>query len=260
MSISRQLLHRTSGEDWSTSEDRVGATKVSVVVPSHRRIKPLGEAVQSALAQTHENLDITIVLSAATDGVKAEAARLAQENDRVRVVTAPTPGIAIARNTGIRSSTGEWIAILDDDDVWYPDKLRTRECPRLDPSFSMAISLCTIASRKRPASPDCSKFSSCAVPSTRCAGSTASFRAPTNLQGRSGRSSAYSPEPVEKDRDRDAKINAIRRCERFPFLSVDPSRPRQAAQQTVHARPSATSDERQASQRRVKILITKGYF
>ncbi len=121
-----QLLHRTSGRDWSIWADRVKATKVSVVVPSHRRVKPLSEAVQSALAQTHENLDITIVLSSATDGVKAEAARLAQENDRVQVVTEATPGIAIARNTGIRASTGEWIAILDDDDVWYPDKLRTQ--------------------------------------------------------------------------------------------------------------------------------------
>jgi glycosyltransferase involved in cell wall biosynthesis len=121
-----QLLHRSSGEAWSIWEDRVRSTRVSVVVPSHRRIKPLNEAVQSALLQTHENLDITIVLSAATDDVKAEAGRLAQENGRVHVVTAPTAGLAIARNTGIRASTDEWIAILDDDDVWHPDKLRTQ--------------------------------------------------------------------------------------------------------------------------------------
>jgi glycosyltransferase involved in cell wall biosynthesis len=121
-----QLLNRISGEDWSIWEDRVRATKVSVVIPSHRRVKPLSEAVQSALAQTHENFDITIVLSAATDGAKAEAARLAQESERIHVVTEATPGIAIARNVGIRSSIGEWVAILDDDDVWYPDKLRTQ--------------------------------------------------------------------------------------------------------------------------------------
>ena len=121
-----QLLHRSSGGDWSVLEDRVRATRVSVVVPSHRRIKPLNEAVQSALAQTHDNIDITIVLSAATDEVKAEAGRLAQENGRVHVVPAPTAGLAIARNTGIQASSGEWIAILDDDDVWHPDKLRTQ--------------------------------------------------------------------------------------------------------------------------------------
>jgi glycosyltransferase involved in cell wall biosynthesis len=86
----------------------------------------LSEAVQSALSQTHDNLDITIVLSAATDEVKAEAGRLAQENGRVHVVTAPTAGLAVARNTGIGASSGEWIAILDDDDVWHPDKLRTQ--------------------------------------------------------------------------------------------------------------------------------------
>ena len=121
-----QLLHRASGEDWSIWEDRVRSTRVSVVVPSHRRIEPLSEAVQSALSQTHDNLDITIVLSAATDGVKAEAGRLARETGRVQVVTAPSAGLAIARNTGIRASTGEWIAILDDDDVWHPDKLRAQ--------------------------------------------------------------------------------------------------------------------------------------
>jgi glycosyltransferase involved in cell wall biosynthesis len=121
-----QLLHRASGEDWSIWEDRVRATRVSVVVPSHRRVKPLSEAVHSALAQTHDNLDVTIVLSAATDEVKAEAERLSRENDRVHVVAAPTAGLAIARNTGIRASSGEWIAILDDDDVWHLDKLRTQ--------------------------------------------------------------------------------------------------------------------------------------
>jgi glycosyltransferase involved in cell wall biosynthesis len=121
-----QLLHRASGEDWSIWEDRVRATRVSVVVPSHRRVKPLSEAVHSALAQTHDNLDITVVLSAATDEVKAEVERLSRENDRVHVVAAPTAGLAIARNTGIRASSGEWIAILDDDDVWHPDKLRTQ--------------------------------------------------------------------------------------------------------------------------------------
>jgi glycosyltransferase involved in cell wall biosynthesis len=121
-----QLLHRITGEDWSAWEDRVGATRVSVVVPSHRRIEPLREAVQSVLAQTHDNLDVTIVLSAPSDGVEAEAARLARGDDRIRVVTAPSPGISSARNAGIRQSAGEWIAILDDDDVWYPDKLRTQ--------------------------------------------------------------------------------------------------------------------------------------
>src|ERR1700722_14898118 len=121
-----QLLHRASGEDWSVWEDRVSSTRVSVVVPSHRRIKPLSEAVQSALWQTHDNLDITIVLSAATDGVTAEAERLAGEHSRVHVVTAPSAGLAIARNTGIQASTAEWIAILDDDDIWQPDKLRAQ--------------------------------------------------------------------------------------------------------------------------------------
>lgn len=126
ISANWQLLHRASGEDWSIWEDRVRSSRVSVVVPSHRRTKPLTEAVQSALCQTHDNLNVTIVLSAATDEVKGEAERLAQENSRVQVVTAPSAGLAIARNTGIRASTGEWIAILDDDDVWHPDKLRTQ--------------------------------------------------------------------------------------------------------------------------------------
>lgn len=120
------LLHRATGEAWDEWERRISATRVSVIVPTHRRVAPLTEAVQSALGQSHQNLDVTIVLSAATAEVKEEASRLQQVDSRVNVVLATSAGPSAARNTGAGASTGEWIAFLDDDDVWFPDKIRTQ--------------------------------------------------------------------------------------------------------------------------------------
>jgi glycosyltransferase involved in cell wall biosynthesis len=121
-----EILHRTTGEDWTTWESKISATKVSVIVPTHRRTGPLVQAVKSALGQTHQNLDVTIVLSSATTEVKHEAAQLQRANSRVNVVSAISAGPSGARNTGVSASKGEWVAFLDDDDLWFPDKIRTQ--------------------------------------------------------------------------------------------------------------------------------------
>lgn len=120
------LLHRTTGEAWDEWERRISGARVSVIVPTHRRVAPLTEAVQSALGQSHQNLDVTIVLSSAAADVKEEASRLQQVDSRVNVVSAESAGPSAARNAGVAASTGEWIAFLDDDDVWFPDKIRTQ--------------------------------------------------------------------------------------------------------------------------------------
>ena len=96
---------------------------VSVVIPTRSRPAWLKEAVESVLAQTMTDLEIIIVLNNATVEA-AEMARKLGANDRVKVVELPAVTVPAARNFGMAQARGEWIAFLDDDDVWLPQKLQ----------------------------------------------------------------------------------------------------------------------------------------
>ena len=95
---------------------------VSAVIPTRGRPDLLFCAVRSALRQTWRHLEVIVVL----DGHDAETeARLTVLPDsRLRILILPEPsGGSIARNAGVRAARGEWIAFLDDDDEWLPDKI-----------------------------------------------------------------------------------------------------------------------------------------
>jgi len=97
-------------------------SSVSAVIPSHKRPALLERAVKSALAQTLPPLEVVVVL----DGADSESeARLKAIGDgRIRVVSlSESRGGSEARNIGCRAAKGEWIALLDDDDEWFPVKL-----------------------------------------------------------------------------------------------------------------------------------------
>src|ERR1700761_8993743 len=96
--------------------------KVSAVIPTRNRPALVCRAVQSVLRQTHQDIEAVIVI----DGPDAEskAALEALGDPRVRVVAlAENVGGSEARNVGAREAHGEWIALLDDDDEWLPDKI-----------------------------------------------------------------------------------------------------------------------------------------
>src|SRR5213592_4830183 len=100
--------------------------EVSVVIPTHSRWDLLSTAaLPAALAQEAVVLEIVIVDDGSTDST---AERLAEITDtRVRVIRHERArGVAQARNAGIGAARGTWIALLDDDDLWAPDKLRTQ--------------------------------------------------------------------------------------------------------------------------------------
>lgn len=102
---------------------RRGTPVVSVVVPTHNRARLLRRAVDSVLRQTFRDFELVIADDASTDGTAEVAASF--RDVRVRVVHLPVnEGVAAARNAGIAASAGEFIALLDDDDEWLPDKLR----------------------------------------------------------------------------------------------------------------------------------------
>lgn len=92
---------------------------VSVVIPSYNYGRYVTEAIDCALAQTHRPLEVIVVDDGSTDDTRA---RLAPYLDRIRYVHQENRGLSAARNTGIRQARGEWIALLDADDLWHPRK------------------------------------------------------------------------------------------------------------------------------------------
>jgi len=97
-------------------------TLVSAVIPTRGRPEMLALAVRSALRQTWRFLEVIVVLDGPDAATEAYLASVA--DPRVRGVMLPEPaGGCAARNTGVRAARGEWIAFLDDDDEWMPDKI-----------------------------------------------------------------------------------------------------------------------------------------
>jgi len=95
---------------------------VSVVIPTRNRPAWLKVAVESVLAQTMTDFEIVITLNGATSETIEMAKRLAAD-PRVKVIETGVLTVPGARNSGMAAAQGEWIAFLDDDDIWLPRKL-----------------------------------------------------------------------------------------------------------------------------------------
>ena len=93
---------------------------VSTIIPAYNAERYLAEAVDSALAQTHPNCEVIVVDDGSTD---ATAEILAGYGDRIRVVRQKNAGTAAACDAGAAAARGGWIAFLDADDVWLPEKI-----------------------------------------------------------------------------------------------------------------------------------------
>ncbi|MBI4516251.1 MAG: glycosyltransferase [Deltaproteobacteria bacterium] len=96
---------------------------VSVIVPSHNRRALLREAVESVLGQRGVAIDLIVVDDGSSDGSEGE---LSEFGARVRYRWQPQRGVSAARNAGARLARGRWLAFLDSDDLWLPDKLATQ--------------------------------------------------------------------------------------------------------------------------------------
>src|SRR6266545_7755936 len=95
---------------------------VSVVVPTRNRRQFLRLSVFSALRQRGVEVEVIVVDDASTDGAAAMVSSLADR--RVRLLRQDSRGgVSAARNRGIEEASGEWLAFLDDDDLWAPEKL-----------------------------------------------------------------------------------------------------------------------------------------
>ena len=104
------------------------AARISAVIPTYRRADLVGAAIDSVLAQTRPVHELVVVVDGEVPDPAVLEALERVDDPRLRTFVAGRQlGNAEARNAGIALARGDWIALLDDDDTWMPDKLE-RQC------------------------------------------------------------------------------------------------------------------------------------
>jgi teichuronic acid biosynthesis glycosyltransferase TuaG len=97
---------------------------ISIITPCYNSEQFLKETIESVLAQTYKNWEMIIVDDCSTDEGYNMALKYAAGDSRIKVCQMEqNSGAALARNKAIRLSQGEYLAFLDSDDVWLPEKL-----------------------------------------------------------------------------------------------------------------------------------------
>ena len=130
---------------------------VSVVIPTHNRKDLVVRALESALTQTYEPLEVIVVSDGSDDGTDQVMEAYAQQNERVRYISYfPGCGGNHARNEGVKAARGEWVAFLDDDDEWHVDKIQLQlDKAVADPEVGL---ICTAINSVDDATGDVSVF------------------------------------------------------------------------------------------------------
>jgi glycosyltransferase involved in cell wall biosynthesis len=96
---------------------------VSIVVPTFNRAYCIENTIKSALSQTYDHFELIVIDDGSTDGTRELILSKYGADPRVRYVFQPNGGVSSARNHGIRLARGEFIALLDSDDIWEQWKL-----------------------------------------------------------------------------------------------------------------------------------------
>jgi hypothetical protein len=108
---------------------------VSVIIATHNRETLVAEAIDSVLAQSMKVREIIVVDDGSTDNTRQ---RLSQYGDRIRAFFQSNLGASEARNYGVRQAKAQWIAFLDDDDVWLRGKIeRQMQLARQNPNLRL---------------------------------------------------------------------------------------------------------------------------
>ena len=97
---------------------------VSIIMPNYNCEKYIEETVNSVLNQTYQNWELLIVDDCSSDNSLEILKRFEQNDNRIKVyVNETNKGAAYSRNLALREAKGKWIAFLDSDDLWVPEKL-----------------------------------------------------------------------------------------------------------------------------------------
>ena len=101
-----------------------GLGLVSVIVPAYNAAGTIERTLASALKQTYSNLEVLVIDDGSTDDTAKLVRRMAVRDDRIKLLQKLNGGLVSARNHGIAHANGDFIAPLDADDLWHPDKLK----------------------------------------------------------------------------------------------------------------------------------------
>lgn len=97
---------------------------VSIIMPSYNCGRFVEETIRSVQAQTYQNWEIIFVDDCSKDDTMSKVMAMMERDARIRVFQNPqNNGAAVSRNLALREAKGRWIAFLDSDDLWKPDKL-----------------------------------------------------------------------------------------------------------------------------------------
>ena len=102
------------------SKETESSPLITTIIPAYNVEEYVINAIQSVLDQSYKNVELIIVNDGSTDNTE----QIIKENyPSINLITQKNKGLSGARNTGIENSKGEYIAFLDADDQWLPDKL-----------------------------------------------------------------------------------------------------------------------------------------
>lgn len=97
---------------------------VSVILPTYNRHELASRAVKTVLGQTYVNIECIVIDDHSTDGTADHLLDIASSDSRLQIIQhIENRHVSAARNTGLKAASGEFIAFLDDDDTWLPDKI-----------------------------------------------------------------------------------------------------------------------------------------
>ena len=100
---------------------------VSVIIPFYNEENYFESCVNSALSQTYSNIEIIIINDGSDKIYDEQLNKIKNEYpDKIKIFAQQNQGVSAARNLGIKNSNGEYIAFLDADDFWLPNKLENK--------------------------------------------------------------------------------------------------------------------------------------
>lgn len=112
---------------------------VSVIMPSYKCGKYIAESIKSVQAQTYQNWELIVVDDCSGDGTVEIVEGLKKEDSRIRLFqNEKNSGAALTRNYALREAKGRWIAFLDSDDIWKPEKLERQLAFMVEKGYSFS--------------------------------------------------------------------------------------------------------------------------